>query len=205
MSLSKAELDSKAQATVAGIYEGINSAKLVKDVCNIYLRYCNSSEAKQAGIRPRKVDCEMENRLLFEMLCFSVFITSAIIPNYVSSRKFFAKQTDWQLAYFFNNRVADHLCKLCEKESLANLREIVLVSIKPEVEYRQGDPVDVLSRLIQYSKRRAEDQGAEVEYFGKQIGKCLDPKRYPIFDIIGGEASLPLVRISGKVMQIIFE
>jgi len=201
----KKELDSKAHDIVIWIYRAIKDLNLLQDICNTYAKFCRSPEAKRVGIKYRKITKETKLRLLFEMLCFTTFFISIFIAQHVAGKKIFQREKNDEAERYFNLRVGDYLSELCESLEMTSLREITLISIKPDFKYGYGDEIDpIIDRIIEYMKMRLNKPGSEIEFFGKQIGKSLDPYNYPVLDLTGGELGLMLVDVAKSAYSGVF-
>ena len=175
---SDAVLDVKAKATVLSIDRNLANAGIVKQICDQYANFCDSSDAKKLSIKSRKITEGAESRLLFEMLCFTSFLTYQIIPKYVSTRKLFKKKINHELVDYYTDQVAKHLLRLCQDLRMTKLRDIVLISTSPEIKIKFGDPLNPGVRLTEYRECHARERGKETESFGEHIGKTLDPYHY---------------------------
>ena len=102
---SDAVLDVKAKATVLSLDRNLENAGIVKQIHDQYTNFCDSSEAKKLSIKPRKITEGAESRLLFEMLCFTSFLTHQTIPKYVSTRKLFRKKINYELVEYYIDQV----------------------------------------------------------------------------------------------------
>ena len=110
---SEAELDVKAKATVFALDRNLAQSSIVKQFSDLYITFCESSKAKKKLIKPRKVTEGVELRLLFELLCFTSFLTSQLITNYVSTRKLLRKKTNHELVRYYSGQIGKHLTKVC--------------------------------------------------------------------------------------------
>ena len=201
----KKELDSKAHDIVIWIYRAIKDLNLLQDICNTYAKFCRSPEAKRVGIKYRKIRKETKLRLQFEMLCLTTFLISTFIAQHVAEKKIFQREKNDEAERYFNLRVGDYLSELCESLEMTSLREITLISIKPDFKYGYGDEIDpIIDRIMEYMKMRLNKPGSEIEFFGKKIGKSLDPYNYPVLDFVGGELGLMLVDVAKSAHSGVF-
>ncbi|MGD9336577.1 MAG: hypothetical protein PVF76_04575 [Syntrophobacterales bacterium] len=201
---SEAELDLKAKATVLSIDRNLESHHAVKNICNTYVEFCKSPKARKKSIRSRKITEGIELRLLFEILCFTSFLTFKIVPKYVFTRKLVRKKANYELVNYFNNQVAKYLFKLCQNQGMTKLQEIVLMSSPPEIKIRFGDPLHPVKRVIEYSKSREKKSGIEIKQLAEHISKALDPYHYPEFEGLWNPHGKILAKIANKVMNEVF-
>ena len=110
---SETELDVKAKAIVFSLDRNLAQNSIIKEISDLYITFCESSKARKLSMKPRKVTEGVELRLLFELLCFTSFLTSQIIPNYVSTRKLLIKKTNYELVHYYSRQAAKHLEKFC--------------------------------------------------------------------------------------------
>ncbi len=162
---SEAELDVKAKATVFSLDRNLAENSIVKEISDLYITFCESSKARKLSMKPRKVTEGVELRLLFELLCFTSFLTSQIIANYVSTRKLLIKKTNCELVRYYSGQVAEHLARFCQDLGMTKLREIIFISPPPDVKIKLGDPLHPTARLTEYSECHAEKKGREVQHF----------------------------------------
>ena len=201
---SEAELDVKAKANLFSLDRNLESANVVRDISDSYIRFCESSEAKKRSIRPRKITEGVELRLLFEALCFTAFLTTKISPRYIVTKRLIVKKVNYELVRYYNARVAQHLIKLCNDLGMTKLREIVLISPPPEIKIKHGDPLNPMTRLKEYSESQGKKSGTAAQHFGRNIGKALDPFNYQALEALGKEQVTALKRLSEKVLKEVF-
>ncbi|MCG6918120.1 MAG: hypothetical protein LJE89_11325 [Deltaproteobacteria bacterium] len=201
---SEAELDVKAKANVFSLDRNLESANVVRDISDSYIKFCESSEAKNRSIRPRKITEGVELRLLFEALCFTAFLTTKISPRYIATKRLILKKVNYELVRYYNARLAQHLIKLCNDLGMTKLREIVLVSPPPEIKIKHGDSLNPMTRLKEYSEGQGGKSGTAAQHFGRNIGKALDPFNYHALETLGKEQVTALTRLSEKVSKEVF-
>lgn len=202
---SEEEIRSKAQSALAYIYKGIKHHNTVQKLSQTYLSFCESSEAKQLGIKYKHINNEVKTRLLFELICLAAFYTSLIAPKYFPTQEIFRKELPYEPIRYFNNQVGKYLVEMCNKEGMTDLKEITVISIEPEIDFGLGEVLNPLNRLIEYAKCSAEQPGTEAEHFGKYIGKSLDPYHYPILELLGGFEAKGLLTIADSAMKGVFD
>jgi hypothetical protein len=202
---SEAELDIKAKATVYSLERNLVHFNIVKGMLAHYKEFCEGSEAKKLSIKPRQITEGIELRLVFELLCFAVFITSRTVAKYIATRKLIVKKTNYPLVDYYNNRVSQHLTKLCQDLGMTKLREIVLISPPPHIKIKYGDSLHPLLRLTEYSKCHSTKKGSEVQHFGRHISKALDPYNYPILERLWNEEITTLTKLVARVIAEIFK
>ena len=202
---SDAVLDVKAKATVLSLDRNLENAGIVKQIRDQYTNFCDSSEARKLSIKPRKITVGAESRLLFEMLCFTSFLTYQIIPKYVSTRKIIRKKINRELVDYYIDQVARHLLTLCQDLGMTKLRDIVLISTSPEIKIRFGDPLNPGVRLTEYRECHAKERGKETERFGEYIGKALDPYHYQELSNLSRPRILTLSQLAEEVMTEVFK
>jgi len=202
---SESELDIKAKATVYSLERNIEHFNIVKGMLARYGKFCESSEAKKLSIKPRQITGGIELRLVFELLCFAVFITSRTVAKYISTRKLIVKKTNYELVDYYNKRISQHLAKLCQDLGMTKLREIALISPPPQIKIKYGDPLHPHLRLREYSKCRMTKKGSEVQHFGRNISKALDPYNYPALERLWSEEITALTKLVARVIAEIFK
>jgi hypothetical protein len=202
---SEAELDVKAKATIFSLDRNLVQDSIVKEISDLYLAFCESSKARKLSIKPRKVTEGVELRLLFELLCFTSFLTSQIIPNYVSSKKLLRKKANYELVRYYSGQVGKHLTKFCQDLGMTKLQEIIFISPPPDVKIKLGDPLHPTARLTEYSKCHAEKTGREVQHFTQYLSKALDPYHYPSLEALWNPQVTTLKKLAQKAMAEVFE
>ena len=200
----EAELDVKAKANVFSLDRNLESANVVREISDSYIRFCESSEAKNRSIRPRKITEGVELRLLFETLCFTAFLTTKISPRYMTTKRLILKKVNYELVRYYNAKLAQHLMKLCNDLGMTKLREIVLISSLPEIKIKYGDPLNPMTRLKEYFESEGGKSGTAAQQFGRNIGKALDPFNYQALEALGKEQVTALKRLSEKVLKEVF-
>ncbi len=202
---SEAEFDVKAQATVFSLDRNLAQISIVKEISDLYITFCESSKARKLSMKPRKVTEGVELRLLFELLCFTSFLISQIIPNYVSTRKLLIKKTNYELVHYYSRQAAKHLEKLCQDLGMTKLREIIFISPPPDVKIKLGDPLHPIARLTEYSECHAEKKGREVQRFAQHLSKALDPYHYPDLEALWNPQVMALKKLAQRAMAEVFE
>jgi hypothetical protein len=202
---AEAELDVKAKATVYSLDRNLAQNSIVKEISDLYITFCESSKARKLSMKPRKVTEGVELRLLFELLCFTSFLTSQIIANYVSTRKLLIKKTNYELARYYSGQVAEHLVRFCQDLRMTKLREIIFISPPPDVKIKLGDPLHPTARLTEYSERHAREKGREVQHFVQHISKALDPYHYPALETLWSSQVMTLKKLVQKAMAEVFK
>ena len=202
---SEAELDLKAKATVFSLDRNLAQGNIVKQFSELYLTFCESSEARKLSIKPRNVTEGVELRLLFELLCFTSFLTSQLIPNYVSTRKLLRKKTNHELVRYYSGQVAKHLTRLCQNLGMTKLKEIIFISPPPDVKIKLGDPLHPSTRLAEYSKCHAAKKGREAQHFAQHLSKALDPYHYQDLEALWNPQVTTLKKLAQRATAEAFE
>jgi len=202
---SEAELDVKAKATVFSLDRNLERTYALKEISDIYRRFCESSAAKKRAIKPRKITEGVELRLLFETLCFTTFLTTKITPKYVSTKRFMLKKVNHGLVRYYNARTAQHLTKLCHDLGMTKLSEIILIPSSPQIKIKHGDPLHPMMRLKEYSECQGGSRGSASLHFGKNIAKALDPFNYQALEPLWSELARTLTKLTDKVLSEIFK
>ena len=202
---SEVELDVKAKATVFSLDRNLDSSNIAKEISDLYLKFFESSEARKSSIKPREITEGVQLRVVFEVLCFAAFITSIIVPKYISTRKLIRKKVDYDLVNYYNARVAHHLLLLCQNLRMTKLRELVIISPPPEIKIKHGDPLHPIARLKEYSDSYGKKPGTETQHFGRELGKALDPYHYPSLEVLWPERVTALTKLAEKVLAEIFK
>ena len=202
---SEAELDVKAKATVFSLDRNLAQNSIIKEISDLYITFCESSKARKLSMKPRKVTEGVELRLLFELLCFTSFLISQIIPNYVSTRKLLIKKTNYELVHYYSRQAAKHLEKLCQDLGMTKLREIIFISPPPDVKIKLGDPLHPIARLTEYSECHTEKKGREVQHFAQHLSKALDPYHYPDIEALWNPQVMALKKLAQRAMAEVFE
>lgn len=140
-------------------------------------------------------------RLLFEVLCFTAFLSRAPAADFFTERRWLMKTPNVELLTLYYSELSGVLHAFCEREGMHRLREIVLTSIQPKIEFAFGDPLDAKRQYSEYEARQLRELGSELEFFGKNIGKALDPKHYPILEMIGGVCAKPLLELAAAATK----
>jgi hypothetical protein len=202
---SEAELDVKAKATVFALDRNLVQNSIVKQFADLYITFCESSKARKLSMKPRKVTEGVELRLLFELLCFTSFLTSQIIPNYVSTRKLLKKKTNYELVRYYSGQVAKYLTRFCQDLGMTKLQEIIFISPPPDVKIKLGDPLHPTARLTEYSKCHARKKGSEVQHLAQHLSKALDPYHYPALEALWNPQVTTLKKLAQRAMAEVFE
>jgi len=202
---SEAELDVKAKATVFSLDRNLAQNSIIKEISDLYITFCESSKARKLSMKPRKVTEGVKLRLLFELLCFTSFLISQIIPNYVSTRKLLIKKTNYELVHYYSRQAAKHLEKLCQDLGMTKLREIIFISPPPDVKIKLGDPLHPIARLTEYSECHTEKKGREVQHFAQHLSKALDPYHYPDIEALWNPQVMALKKLAQRAMAEVFE
>ena len=202
---SEAELDVKAKATVFSLDRNLAQSSIVKQFSDLYITFCESSKAKKKLIKPRKVTEGVELRLLFELLCFTSFLTSQLITNYVSTRKLLRKKTNHELVRYYSGQIGKHLTRFCQDLGMTKLQEILFISPPPDVKLKLGDPLHPTARLTEYSKCHAAKRGSEVQHFAQHLSKALDPYNYSSLEVLWNPQVMTLKKLAQKAMAEVFE
>ena len=197
---SEAELDVKAKATVFSLDRNLAQGNIVKQFSEIYLTFCESSKASNLSIKPRNVTEGVELRLLFELLCFTSFLTSQSISNYVSTRKLLRKKTNHELVRYYSGQVAKHLTRLCQDLGMTKLKEIIFISPPPDVKIKLGDPLHPAARFTEYSKCHAEKKGREAQHFAQHLSKALDPYHYQNLEALWNPQVTTLKKLAQRAL-----
>ena len=196
---SEAELDVKAKATVFSLDRNLAQNSIIKQISDLYITFCESSKARKLSMKPRKVTEGVELRLLLELLCFTSFLISQIIPNYVSTRKLLIKKTNYKLVHYYSGQAAKHLEKFCQDLGMTKLREIIFISPPPDVKIKLGDPLHPIARLTEYSECHAGRKGREVQHFAQHLSKALDPYHYPDLEALWNPQAVTLKKLAQKL------
>lgn len=202
---SEVELDVKAKATVFSLDRNLAQNSIVKEISDFYITFCESSKARKLSMKPRKVTEGVELRLLFELLCFTSFLTSQIIANYVSTRKLLIKKTNYELVRYYSGQVAEHLARFCQDLGMTKLREIIFISPPPDVKIKLGDPLHPTARLTEYPECHAEEKGREVQHFAQHISKALDPYHYSVLEALWNPQVMTLKKLAQRAMAEVFK
>ncbi len=202
---SETELDVKAKATVFSLDRNLAQNSIVKEISDFYITFCESSKARKLSMKPRKVTEGVELRLLFELLCFTSFLTSQIIANYVSTRKLLIKKTNYELVRYYSGQVAEHLVRFCQDLRMTKLREIIFISPPPDVKIKLGDPLHPTARLTEYSECHAGKKGREVQHFAQHISKALDPYHYPALEALWNPQVVTLKKLVQRATAEVFK
>ena len=202
---SEAELDVKAKATVFSLDRNLAQNSIVKEISDLYLTFCESSKAKKLSLKPRTVTEGVELRLLFELLCFTSFLTTQIIPNYFSTRKLLIKKINYEFVQYYSGQVAKHLTRFCQDLGMTKLREIIFISPPPDVKIKLGDPLNPIARLTEYSECHAEKKGREVQNFAQHLSKALDPYHYPVLEALWNPQVMTLKKLAQRAMAEVFK
>ena len=202
---AEAELDVKAKATVFSLERNLAQKSVVKEISDLYITFCESSKSRKLSMKPRKVTEGVELRLLFELLCFTSFLTSQIIPNYVSTRKLLRKKTNYELVRYYSGQAAKHLEKFCQDLGMTKLQEIIFIAPPPEVKIKLGDPLHPTARLTAYSECHAERKGREIEHFAQHLSRALDPYHYPSLEALWNPQVVTLKKLAQRAMAEVFE
>lgn len=202
---SEAELDVKAKATVFFLDRNLAQNSIVKEISDLYITFCESSKARKLSMKPRKVTEGVELRLLFELLCFTSFLTSQIIANYVSTRKLLIRKTNYELVRYYSGQVAEHLARFCQDLGMTKLREIIFISPPPDVKIKLGDPLNSIARLTEYSECHAEKKGREVQHFAQHLSKALEPYHYPVLEALWNPQVMTLKKLAQRAMAEVFK
>ena len=202
---AEAELDVKAKATVFSLERNLAQKSVVKEISNLYITFCESSKARKLSMKPRTVTEGVELRLLFELLCFTSFLTSQIIPKYLSTRKLLRKKTHYELVRYYSGQVAKHLIRFCQDLGMTKLQEIIFISPPPDVKIKLGDPLHPTARLSEYSKCYAEKKGKEAQHFARHLSKALDPYHYPSLEALWNPQVMTLKKLAQRAMAEVFE
>jgi hypothetical protein len=202
---SQSELDIKAKATVLSIDRHLEHYNIIQNIGGTYNKFCARAGTKKQSSGARKITEGVRLRLLFEILCYSAFLTSRIIPKYVSKKRLIRKKTNYELARYFNNQVARYLLKLCHSHGMTKLREIVLLSPPPDAKIKFGDPLHPAARLREYSRFHTTKRGTEVQQLGMNLGKALDPYHYSTLQSLWQTQAKTLVKVAEAVMTEVFK
>ena len=202
---SEAELDVKAKATVFSLDRNLAQSSIVKQFSALYITFCESSKARKLSIKPRNITEGVELRLLFELLCFTSFLTSQLIPNYVSTRKLLRKKTNYELVRYYRGQAAKHLEQFCQDLGMTKLQEIIFIAPPPDVKIKLGDPLHPTARLTEYSKCRSEKKGREVQHFAQHLSKALDPYHYPDLEALWNAQVTTLKKLAQRALAEVFE
>jgi hypothetical protein len=202
---SEAELDVKAKATVFALDRNLAQNSIIKEISDLYFTFCESSKAKKLSMKPRKVTEGVELRLLFELLCFTSFLTSQIIPNYVSTRKLLLKKIHYESVRYYSGQVAKHLTRFCQDLGMTKLREIIFISPPPDVKLKLGDPLHPTARLTEYAECYAGKKGREVQHFAQHLSKALDPYHYPDLEALWNPQVTTLKQLTQRAMAEVFK
>lgn len=202
---SEAELDVKAKATVLSLERNLEHHNIVQNMCDFYLKFCETPQAKKLSISSRNITEGIKLRLLFEVLCYSAFLTHKIIPKYISTKRLIRRKTNFELTRYFNNQVARHLLKFCQDQGMTKLREVVLISAPPEIKIKFGNPLHPIGRLTEYAKSHAKKRGAEVKLFGRHIGVALDPYHFQVLAVLWKKQTTNLTKLTEKVITEVFK
>ncbi len=202
---SEVELDVKAKATVFSLDRNLAQNSIVKEISDFYITFCESSKARKLSMKPRKVTEGVELRLLFELLCFTSFLTSQIIANYVSTRKLLIKKTNYELVRYYSGQLAEHLARFCQDLGMTKLREIIFISPPPDVKIKLGDSLHPTARLTEYPECHAAKKGREVQHFAQHISKALDPYHYSVLEALWNPQVMTLKKLAQRAMAEVFK
>ena len=202
---SESELDIKAKATVLSIDRILEHHNIVAKITHTYEKFCESVATRKLLSGTRKLTAGVKLRILFEVLCYTVFLTTDIIAQHVSSRRLIRKKIDYDLVNCFNNQVARYLFKLCQDQGMSKFQEMVLLSSPPGKKIKFGDPLHPAKRLAEYAKYHEEKRGAEVELFGQYISMALDPYHFPVLQGLWKTQARTLLQVADRVMTEVFK
>ncbi len=202
---SEAELDVKAKATVLALDRNLEQYNIVQNMCDFYMKFCETPQAKKLSIRSRNITEGVKLRLLFEVLCYTTFLTHKIIPKYISTKKLLRRKTHFELTRYFNNQVAKHLLKFCQDQGMTKLQEVILISSPPEVKIKFGNPLHPIGRLRDYAKSHATKRGTELQRFGRNIGIALDPYHFKTLAALWKKQAANLAKLAEKAITEVFK
>lgn len=202
---SEAELDVKARATVFALDRNLAQESIVKEISALYITFCEGPKGRKSSIKPRKVTEGVELRLLFELLCFTSYLTSQSISNYVSTRKLLRKKTNYEFVRYYSGRVAHHLTRFCQDLGMTKLREILFIAPPPAVKIKLGDPLHPAVRLTEYLECHAVKKGSEVQHFAQHLSKALDPYHYPSLEALWNPQAMTLKKLAQRAAAEVFE
>ena len=194
------KLDRLAVNVLLGIDHFLLDQNIVESILETYRQVCRGDEARRLNISEMPITGEMRLRLRFECLCFSTFFASLQSSKYLTEKKWFVKRPNQRLIQLFDGAIATALIELCNNTGMSELPEITLVAINPKPKFGLGDHLDPLNRLEDYRAAFVKDHGSELERFGKWVGKALDARNYPLFEIIGGTSGKLLLQLSDYAM-----
>jgi hypothetical protein len=200
-SYSLREIEDISDTHVRLIQKIVVQQSVVDVIVEAYDRFINGDEAQRLGIERAKNDQDTRLRLTFEVLCFAAFLSRAPAADFFTELRWFKKKPNVELLTLYYTELSRALHSFCEREGLHKLREIVVVSIKPEIKFGLGDLLDAKRRYSEYQAGQLRELGSELEFFGKNIGKALDPKHYPILELIGGVCGKPLLELAAMVTK----
>jgi len=125
-------LAEKAKATADLIIQTVFESGLIENICSTYEKVCIETLARFEA-QPRKLDEHDLKRLLFEVLCFSVFlIMGQEVPKFIfRKRPLLGRSPDAEAIRYYNGKLLERLEEYFESQKFGTIREVVITAITP--------------------------------------------------------------------------
>jgi hypothetical protein len=186
-------LDKRAEAVMTGLNE-LNT-QVIESILRTYQQVCRGDGRQPGILREREITNETLLRLQFECLCFAIFLAVLGSSHFIKNQR---------LSELFDGALGTVLLKHCSAAGMGSLSEITIWTMDRAAQSESQQMLDPINRLEEYRRCFVKQKGSEIEHFGKCIGKTLDPPRYSILDLIGGEHAIVLLRGVSDVMSRVF-
>jgi len=196
------DLEIKALEGFDLLYFGLVDAGTIENILSAYSRSCKES-LSHLDITERNFDDGDMSITIFEIFCFTTFLITQISKFYIE--KYYQKIDSIENAVeVFNNNIIDTLNEFFIVNDIYPVTEKVVIAITPQIKFGDGANLSAKDRISEYCSLSSSGEGREAERFGKNLGKALDAKHYPIFEIIGGCFMLDLIEMVKTILSGLF-
>ena len=165
---------------------------IAEEICAAYIDLCNQESSKRIGIEANVITEDTIKRILFEVLCFGVFLITIQSPKIIEENNYLKKVPGDESYQYFNENLLFTLLNYAEKEKLISLHEY-------------DEPLNATKRVDRYVQLISKEPGSELKLFGKNIGIAINPPHWPLLDVIGATHTDFLVEATTLIMNTVFK
>ena len=165
---------------------------IAEEICSAYIDLYNEESSKKIGLEVNIINEESVKRILFEILCFGVFLITIQSPKIIEENKYLKMVPGDESYQYFNENLLFALLNYVEKENISSL-------------YDYDEPLNATKRVDSYMELISKEPGSELKLFGKNIGIAINPPHWPLLDVIGATHAEFLVEATNLIMKTSFE
>jgi len=189
-----ARIDDKAANIAKALLFGIKKAELIEGMGKAYEDFRESST--NLTLSPWEFTQDGARRLLFELMCYCVYITIGAVAGRVMPN-------DEIMLEVFHKRLCFYAGALLREIGCDCQCQIVIKSPTPKLKRDLGESVTFLERIDQYLTTK-QDPHRSLELFALHVGAAIFLEDYAITSLIAGQYAVHAVELVGVVLDAMF-